>query len=163
MFKKGKFQEKSIAYGMGITCKYMYEHLYIVFLLPTKFHEIMLFNRSSTDKLYITCTFINTNHSSNWKESNKNLMNKIPCKQAHLQIVFILPRNFHEILSSGQRETALENNQVKYSINSKNSMFNRTKFLGVKIPNFLQKCISTHCILTLLPIYILVYEIPSRV
>lgn len=157
MFKKGKFQEKSIAYGMGITYKYMYEHLYIVFLLPTKFHEIMLFNRSSADKLYITCTIINTNHSSNWKECNKNLM------QAHLQIVFILPRNFHEILSSGQRETALENNQVKYSINSKNSMFNRTKFLGVKVPNFLQKCISTHCILTLLPIYILVYEIPSRV
>lgn len=42
-------------------------------------------------------------------------------------------------------------------------MFKRTKFLGVKVPNFLQKCISTHCILTLLPIYILVYEIPSRV
>lgn len=110
MFKKGKFQEKSIVYGMGIICKYMYEYFYIVFLLFIKFYEIMLFNRSFIDKLYIICIFININYSLNWKEFNKNLMNKILCKQVYLQIVFILFRNFYEIFSSGQREIVMENN-----------------------------------------------------
>lgn len=50
------------AYGIGISCKYMHVHLYIVPLLHIKYHEIMLYNRSSADKLHITVINI-TAHS----------------------------------------------------------------------------------------------------
>lgn len=53
------------AYGIGISCKYMHVHLYIVPLLHIKYHEIMLYNRSSADKLHITVINI-TAHSSKW-------------------------------------------------------------------------------------------------
>lgn len=53
-------------YGIGIFCKYMHEHLYIVSLFHIKCHEIMLFNRNSADKLHIT--IINTGNSSKWEK-----------------------------------------------------------------------------------------------
>lgn len=63
--KRGNSGENPL-YGIGISCKYMHVYLYIVSLLHIKCHEIMLFNRSSADKLHIT--IINTGNSSKWEK-----------------------------------------------------------------------------------------------